>query len=324
MVIPDPIYGQIKITEPVLAELIQSSAMQRLKGVDQNVTVNLIPVPWKPFSRFDHSVGVMHLIKLLGGNLEEQTAGLLHDISHTAFSHAVDFVFDQAMTQEFHEEHLVRIITRSDIPAILHTYNFDVQRITNHHNFSILEQELPALCADRIDYALKTFYSNDLIPVGQIKQFLDFLKIHADRIVFDHLESAKTFSLLFMKAENLVWGGSARANLAYHFFSQTAKSAYQRGIVTLDDFFTTDKKFLNKLDDIAKTELLKLRQIKFIEVEPGQPYDLNIKAKIRYVDPPVLTGSRLANLSEIDKDFQAQLTHFLERRKAGNYVKILK
>ena len=39
----------------------------------------------------------MLLIKKLGGSVEEQIAGLLHDVSHTAFSHVIDYVFDNKM-----------------------------------------------------------------------------------------------------------------------------------------------------------------------------------------------------------------------------------
>lgn len=52
--------------------------------------------------RYDHSVGVMLLIRMLGGTLEEQIAGLLHDVSHTAFSHVADYVFENR-DEDYHE-----------------------------------------------------------------------------------------------------------------------------------------------------------------------------------------------------------------------------
>ncbi len=37
----------------------------------------------------------MMLVNRLGGSLEEQIAALLHDVSHTAFSHVIDYVLEQ-------------------------------------------------------------------------------------------------------------------------------------------------------------------------------------------------------------------------------------
>ena len=51
----------------------------------------------QPITRYEHSVGVMLLARRVGGGLREQVAALLHDVSHTAFSHVIDHVFhDQA------------------------------------------------------------------------------------------------------------------------------------------------------------------------------------------------------------------------------------
>ena len=323
MIISSPIYGDTRITEPVLLALIATPAMQRLKGIDQNVTPSLIPVPWKPFSRFDHCVGAMHVIKLMGGDLEEQIAGLLHDVSHTAFSHAMDFVFDSAHTQDFHEKHLDRIVRQSGIPAILSRHSFDLDRILDHKNFSLLEQELPALCADRIDYALETFYSRDVASKKQVSDFTNHLAAKNGKIVFTDQVLAKRFALQFMDAENAIWGGSAISNLAYMVFAKIVKGAYERGRVKLDDFFTTDREFLDKFDDQAKGEMEKLRQIKFAVVTKDEPYDYHTSAKIRYVDPAVLQNGEVKNLSEIDTEFSEELKRFLIKRKVGNYVKIL-
>jgi uncharacterized protein len=102
MLFEDPVYGKIEVNETVLLELINSKPIQRLKGVLQGGLLYKVK-PWKTMTRFDHSVGVMLLLRIKGASLEEQIAGLLHDISHTAFSHAINFVY-KSKDYDFHEK----------------------------------------------------------------------------------------------------------------------------------------------------------------------------------------------------------------------------
>ncbi|MGL5642811.1 MAG: HD domain-containing protein, partial [Paraclostridium sp.] len=88
--IVDYIYGEFEL-EDVLIELINCDAVQRLKYIHQVGATYLIKEELN-VNRLEHSIGVMLLIRMLGGSLKEQIAGLLHDISHTAFSHVIDFV----------------------------------------------------------------------------------------------------------------------------------------------------------------------------------------------------------------------------------------
>ena len=101
MIVLDSIYGE-HIVEGVLEELIVSKPVQRLKGIHQGGASYLVNEKWD-VTRFDHSIGVMLLIKALGGSLEEQIAGLLHDVSYTAFSHVIDFVLD-CKDEDYHEK----------------------------------------------------------------------------------------------------------------------------------------------------------------------------------------------------------------------------
>ncbi|AIE78503.1 Deoxyguanosinetriphosphate triphosphohydrolase [Bacillus cereus] len=87
MIISDVLYREFEVDQ-IVEELIVSKSVQRLKGMHQNGASYLINGKWN-VTRFDHSVGVMLLIKKLGGSVEEQIAGLLHDVSHTAFSHVM-------------------------------------------------------------------------------------------------------------------------------------------------------------------------------------------------------------------------------------------
>lgn len=61
MIISDIIYGEFEV-DKVLEELILSKPVQRLKGVHQAGASYLINEKWN-VTRFDHSVGVMLLIK---------------------------------------------------------------------------------------------------------------------------------------------------------------------------------------------------------------------------------------------------------------------
>ena len=118
ILIHDRVYGKIEIEEPVLIELINSKPVQRLRKIEQFG----IPSEWHcfpGFKRFEHSVGVLILLIKLNAPLKEQIAGLLHDVSHTAFSHVVDWVFGATTTNEDYQDLIhEKILIQSEIPKI--------------------------------------------------------------------------------------------------------------------------------------------------------------------------------------------------------------
>ena len=77
MRITDILYDEWQI-DGVLEELIMSKPVQRLKGVHQGGASYLINEKWN-VTRYEHSVGVMLLIRKLGGSLSFRTNdGPLH------------------------------------------------------------------------------------------------------------------------------------------------------------------------------------------------------------------------------------------------------
>jgi len=79
MLIKDKIFGKVKINEPVLLELLKSPPILRLKSISQfGVPDKYYHI--KNFNRYEHSMGVMILLRKLGATPEEQIAGLLHDV----------------------------------------------------------------------------------------------------------------------------------------------------------------------------------------------------------------------------------------------------
>ena len=105
--VSDTIYGDFKINEPVLIDLLLSPAIQRLKLVLQHGITALIGLtPSPPITRYEHSLGAMLLVRQAGGNIEAQASALLHDVAHTALSHVVDGVFNYVVHEEDKMEYL--------------------------------------------------------------------------------------------------------------------------------------------------------------------------------------------------------------------------
>ena len=150
----DRIYGEFHLHESVLIDLIHSQAVQRLHGVLQHGITGLLGIT-RDTSRYEHSLGVMLLVRYLGASLEEQIAALLHDISHTAFSHVIDYVFDGHLEQSYHEIHKETYMAGTDLPDILAGYGYDWHDFLHEEHYGLLEQASPALCADRLDYFLR-------------------------------------------------------------------------------------------------------------------------------------------------------------------------
>ena len=72
--VPDRLWGEILLDEPVLEKLARSGPVQRLRGIHQSGASYYLFPDRKPSTRYEHSLGVMHLLGLLGASLEERSA----------------------------------------------------------------------------------------------------------------------------------------------------------------------------------------------------------------------------------------------------------
>jgi len=320
MKIKDKIYGEAKIGEPVLLELLKSPSVLRLKNISQ------FGVPdkyyhFKNYSRYEHSVGVMILLKKLGATLEEQIAGLLHDVSVLTFSHVIDWVFANGRdgTEDYHDSIHERFIKRTEIPEILKKFNFSLERMLNEKNFSLLEKEIPDLCADRIDYALREFklWLNPPIARNCIKELINY----NGEIVFNNQKDAFDFATNFLKLQTQHWGGY-QAMIRYHLFSEALKVALDKKILSEEDFYKDEPFVLNKVEKAQNKRIkeilliLKKKDLKGIKNNSGK----RIVKKFRYVDPKIISNGQLIRLSKITPEFQALINKHREINKKGLIV----
>jgi uncharacterized protein len=322
MEINDKVFGNQTIEEEVLIELIKSKPVQRLKGIQQAGVVYKV-LPYKEISRYEHSVGTMLLIRKLGGSLEEQIAGLLHDVPHTAFSHAIDFVFRNDK-HDYHEKFHEKIIKESEIPLILKKYDFDVERIIDEKNFLLLERNSPDLCADRVDYSLREFVARDGMN-DRIKGYIDSLTVKDNEIVFDSGEKAKDFSVDFLYVVQ-DWGSPLQLVIV-ELIAEAVKIGLDEGILTDKDLFDTDENVLNKLEKSGNDTIKKkldLLNPKLEAVEDIENHDYCSKEKARFVDPHFIVGNGLKRVSEEFPEFKKELDEHMIFMNKGVHARIVR
>lgn len=317
MKINDIVFGEVEVTEPVLLEMIAAPTFQRLKRINQYGIPDKY-YHFKNYNRFDHSVGVAVLLKQLGASLEEQVAGLLHDVSVTAFSHIADWVFGQgtAGNEDYHETLHDRFIGQTEIRDIVEQHGFDPEKIMQLEAFPLLERDAPALCADRVEYAFREF--SDRVDSGITEKCLPYIVAHENEIVFAAEEPAYEFAKHFVEDLQTGHFGSAQAVKRYYLFSEIMKRALGLGVITEDDFFTTDDLVMVKVeesDDELIQQYLTILSDKQVPEFPNQKQ--HVVKKFRYVDPPVTIDGKRVLLSEFRPDFKELLEKHTAINKHG-------
>lgn len=274
--VSDLLYGNVELPA-VFEDLLATAAMKRLAGIHQSGAIFLVN-PDLSHSRLEHSIGVMLLIRMLGGTELEQIAGLLHDASHTAFSHVGDYVF-QNREENYHEEMFAEILMNSDIPAVLVKHGYHLDQILDG-SFPILEQPLPHLCADRLDYTLRDALHAGLINRQAAKLFLEHIRTHEGKLVVTDEAQVDWINQLFERLNQEVF------NLPLHLYANQQMAVLIRdflknGFLNEADLFKDDTFLLNKIRSIA----LGYEAVKSIKLQKGYPAFLKkgsgLKTKLR-------------------------------------------
>lgn len=318
MIYTDRIYGPVEISEPVLLELMDTTAMQRLQGVLQHGISGLVGIT-RATSRYEHSMGVFILVRRLGCSLEEQIAALLHDISHTAFSHVIDYVFGDHHSQSYHEEKKVAYLTTTEVPRLLERYGYEwcdllcLEDLALADRFPTLEQPAPALCADRLDYFLRDSYDLGLATRAEVEQVLAHLHTRHGKMVLDDQQTALWVGRTYVEADQASWANFREVGL-YEVAAQAIRRGLEAGFLTPADLWSTDRPTWQKLGACADPELQAILELVspdtvFVRDE-AQP-TFRISTKLRTVDPDILIDGRTQRLSELDPDFARVRTAYL-------------
>ncbi len=307
----DRVYGTFEINDPIILDLINSPEMQRLKKIDQGGYRALWVRPEadisdEDHSRFAHSVGVYLLLRKYDASLPEQISGLLHDVSHGAFSHCLDYVFSSGSeTDHTHQDNtFVDFVRHSDIPKILDRHGLDTDFILDDANFPLKETKLPDLCADRIDYSLRTAILFGEISSADVGYFLDNLVTQNNSWVFKNFESAKKYAEMFRKINNIYYSDLSSA-IMFRVVGDCLKYALEKKYISEADLYTDDAMVVDKIrgfvEEDAQLKILFDRMNNKTQITNNpDKYDATVFCKSRMINPFCLVNGVLKRIGEID------------------------
>ncbi|MBA3927252.1 HD domain-containing protein [Listeria rustica] len=307
----------------IMQDLITTKAMQRLQGVHQAGAAYLIHENWT-VTRLEHSIGVMLLVQRFGGIIEEQIAGLLHDISHTSFSHVIDYLVDDK-AESYHDQIFLDTIQNSEVANILTAANYNLS-LEDLGQYPLLEQPAPNLCADRIDYFLRDMRTYGYISEREVTDFFDDLSVVDGQFVLQSETIAMWYIQKYQEYVALVLLDPKNIYSAWKM-TMILRYTLESGYITLKFLeISTDKVVMEKLRGIPDEKLQGMLATLYTDVEvvlDKQNYDFYMRGKTRVVDPLVRTITGVVPISTINEEAKSSIKNLTEKYENGSFIRVI-
>lgn len=258
-VIRDSIHGDIFLEETEL-KVVDTLEFQRLRRVKQ-LGMTYLVYPSANHTRFEHSLGALHLAGKLGGKLnldaEERRkirfAALLHDAGHGPLSHTSEELL-QRYLGESHEKITERVIENSEITSILEEAEIEPKEISDivagkHRYLSrIISSEFDV---DRMDFLVRDAHHTGVAyGVIDLDRLLNTLRIYNDDLVVEERGLRAVEALLvarFLMTPTVYLHHTSR--IADAMFLKATEHAIEAGLL--------DYELLYKMDDYSMQNLFR-------------------------------------------------------------------
>lgn len=321
------IYGAFNITEPLLLDLLDCKAIHRLKHVHQYGVDNYVVAP-DGYMRYDHSVGVMVLLRRFGASALEQASGLCHDATHTIFSHVGDLIYKELSPHaSYQDEFFDEIMTHHGVDRVLAPHNLTVSNINPHQgSFLMLERDLPDLCCDRLEYNLHGGYLEGLITLADIERILHALRYDQGVWYFVSIPEARAFARIPLQLMLTLWSHPYEM-LVDDSAARLVRCAMKKGLISTEEVHAAyDDVMWQRLMDSTDPEIVALRYEllnyrKLYRLSNQQDYTYYYKAKFRGINPFVMIDGTLVRLTDCDDQFAREFEAAKAVMAQGWYIK---
>jgi len=271
----DPVHGFVRVKEPELA-VIDTPSFQRLRLIRQLASAYLA-YPGANHSRFEHSIGVMHVAGLSSSVLEEKgymthdetsivrLGALMHDVGHGPFSHVLDELIHEKGGMS-HEDTTQNIVRRSEIADKLSEYGFSPRKMSElsvgkHSGKKKYLNDIIAgsLSADLMDYLLRdSYYTGAGFGKVTIERIIDSFEVYDNRLALQR-DALYTFESLAVARYEMFKA------VYFHKTVRAAESMILRSFQLADEYIHISdtsnlKRYLSRTDESVLHEILSLKE----------------------------------------------------------------
>lgn len=249
-------------------------------------------------SRYDHSLTVALIVYKLTHDKKATIAGLFHDIATPCFSHVIDYMNKDHEKQETTEEYTDFVI-ENDI-WLCHCLEEDgiyLEDIVDFKKYSIVDNDRPKACADRIDGVVLTGIGwTKNISKNYIKNIVMAMRLFKNEneeleIGFNSLEVAK----LVLKVSESIdsYCHSKEDFYMMELLAKITKYAIDMNIICYDDLYKLNEKELFNILEESSDLYLKELIMEFKTKKKEDIEDVKVSnVKIRDLNP-LVNGERL-------------------------------
>ena len=249
-------------------------------------------------SRYDHSLNVALIVYRLTKDKKMALAGLFHDVSTPCFSHVIDYMNKDYLRQDSTEEYTEDILNNDEyLKMCLKEDRILLEEISNFKEYSLVDNERPKLCADRLDGVILPglFWTKDL-DVRELESIIESVRVYKNsdseqEIGFNNLDIARK---ILEVSENIdVYCHSNYDNYMTSLLASITKRSIDIGLITYKDLYIlTEEELFTILKNSNDMEIqsnldlffnIRKEDIPFIEMPP-------IKKRIL---KPLVNGKRI-------------------------------
>ncbi|MFO7966467.1 MAG: HD domain-containing protein [Archaeoglobaceae archaeon] len=285
-IIQDPIHGNIT-TEDWIIDIIDSPSFQRLRRIKQIGFGNLV-YPGANHTRFEHSIGTMHIAKLLTQKMEIKekikdeivAAALIHDMGHPPFSHSSERLVNKYLGLD-HED----LVKETEIKDILVEKGLRTGEIFQHikgkSSIGVVSGDIDA---DRMDYLVRdSYYTGVAYGVFDLMRLINKIYFEDRRMIIESGGLRAAESLLISRF-------MMYPTVYFHHVCRIAEKMYEKALEKCLENELIEPEELFRMDDYDVTSFLRNRE--------GYPGDMVYRIDSR----KLMKRAIYVNLSRIGVD----------------------
>lgn len=280
-----------------LIPFIETPTMMRLKDISyfcgaQYGSKEVYDLKYD-ISRLDHSIATALIVWNHSYDEKMTLSALFHDASTPAFSHVIDYLNGDMLTQESTELDLnVFLSGDKSLMELLDKYGIKLESISNYKEYSLVDLPRPYMCADRLDCLLSSSLTwSKKANINDVKNIYEDVVVKVnengdEELSFGSIEMADYAVFLNDVINNLTKSEADFESLT--LLSMIVKRLIDKNIISYDDLFIlTDVSLMNIIqEEIADDLLLNELYYKFKNVKSNEELSKE-QIKDRRVNPLV-------------------------------------